>query len=159
MTAFLRAFGALFFNHSPAGGTVAKDEVDGASGEERYKCTVLAIDDDPTQFEIIRPLLRAEGFKVLTSPSGPKGLDMLRYARDVRVVLLDYNMPQLNGSETLAYIRKISPRVKVIAVTGVESNLLPESYRDGVERFLQKPFRTAELVIAINDLLGLSTAA
>jgi CheY-like chemotaxis protein len=158
MMGIMRAFGALFFNHAPAVSAATKEESDDAS-EERYKCTVLAIDDDPTQFEIIRPLLRAEGFKVLTSPSGPKGLDMLRYARDVRIILLDYNMPQLDGSETLAYIRKLSPRVKVIAVTGVEANLLPENYRQGVEKFIQKPFRTAELVLAINDLLGLSTAA
>jgi two-component system, cell cycle sensor histidine kinase and response regulator CckA len=159
MMDFLRAFGALFFNHATAAKAASSNDNDEPMEEERYKCTVLAIDDDPTAIEVIRPLLRAEGFKVLTSPSGAKGLDLLRYARDVQVILLDYNMPQLNGAETLAHIRKLNPRVKVIAVTGVDAKLLPSTFRQGVEKLVQKPFRSHELVEALNDLLRLNAVA
>ena len=116
---------------------------------------MLAIDDDPTILQILRSLLRDEGFNVLTCTSGPKGLDMMRYAgRDIRVVLLDYNMPQLNGAETLHHLRRLSPEAKIIAVTGVNINLLPENFREGVDKFLQKPFRSADLMAAIRDVLG-----
>jgi DNA-binding NarL/FixJ family response regulator len=79
---------------------------------------------------------------------------MLRYARDVRVVLLDYSMPQLTGAETLAHIRKVNPYVRVVAVTAVDANLVPKSYRQGVDKFIQKPPSRDELVDTINTLLG-----
>ena len=152
MNGILRAFEALVFDrHSP----VERDAQAKTEARERTACTVLAIDDDPAILQILRPLLREEGFNVLTSSSGPKGLDMTRYAgRDIRIVLLDYNMPQFNGAETLQYIRRLSPNTQIIALTCVDINLLPESFREGVDKFLQKPFRTTDLIAAIRELLG-----
>lgn len=145
--------GALIFKQSapPTG----KPETRPAPAVEAgLRVTILAIDDDATMLDLLRPLLKAEGFNVLTAQSGAKGLDMLRYAqKDVRVVLLDYNMPRLSGSDTLTYLRKIAPQVKVVALTGVEEALLPESYRTQVDRFMPKPFRAADLVNCIRELL------
>lgn len=121
---------------------------------EHPRCTVLAIDDDPSFLHILRPVLREEGFNVLTSTSGAKGLDILRYAEnDVSVVLLDYQMPRLNGAETLHYLRRLNPHVKVVALSGVDVNLLPPGFREGADKFLQKPFHNKELVNTINSLL------
>src|SRR5947208_347823 len=130
MIGILRAVGALIFDRE------SRSEPEMANGESEgvapTLCTVLAIDDDPTILNILRPVLREEGFNVLASTSGPKGLDMIRYAgRDIRIVLLDYNMPQLNGAETLQYLRRLSPDAKIIALTGVNITLLPENFREG----------------------------
>jgi CheY-like chemotaxis protein len=157
MLSLLRAFAGVFSSSAPPA-TVAR-ETAGQRTIESDQCAVLAIDDDLDFLESLRLLLYAEGFKVLTSTSGPKGLDMLRYARDVRIVLLDYSMPQLTGAETLAHIRKLNPCVKVIAVTAVDVNLVPNSYRQGVDKLIQKPPRGVELVNAINSLLGRTEAA
>jgi CheY-like chemotaxis protein len=156
MISLLRAFGGLLFNR-PLSAAVAQRAA-GHSPLEADPCTVLAIDDDPDFLESIRLFLYADGFKVLTSTSGAKGLDMLRYARDVRVILLDYNMPQLTGAETLAHIRKLNPCVKVIAVTAVDVNLVPRSYRQGVDKLIQKPVCGAKLVDTIDSLLGRTDA-
>lgn len=119
-----------------------------------HKSTVLAIDDDLTFLHVLRPVLRGGGFNVLTSTSGAKGLDMLRYAaRDIGVVLLDYNMPQLNGVETLQHIRRLTPEVKVLALTGVDAKLLPANFCEGVDKLLQKPFRNEDLIGSIDSLL------
>ena len=118
------------------------------------KCTILAIDDDPAFLESMRWLLRDAGYTVLTSSSGAKGLDMLRYAsRDIRAVLLDYNMPRFNGEETLQYVRKLSPQAKVIALTGLGTKDLPEAFRNGVDLFMQKPCRGGALVESLSELL------
>lgn len=154
MLGILKAFGALVLeNHS----RVELEDESKPEGEAggRAACTVLAIDDDPIILKTLGPALREQGFNVLTSTSGPKGLDMLRYAGyDIRIVLLDYNMPQLNGAETLQHVRRLNPDAKVIAVTGVNINLLPENFREGVDKLLQKPFRTADLIASIRELLG-----
>src|SRR2546428_8324370 len=102
MMGILRAFGALFLNSK--GGAVRARNGKGVEppAEPQVRGTVLAIDDDPSMLEVLRPLLSAEGFNVLTAKSGAKGLDMLRYCqRDVRLVVLDYHMPHFDGAATL----------------------------------------------------------
>lgn len=159
MTGILRAFGALFLNttgSASGNGSGSKAE---AAPEERVRGTVLAIDDDRAMLDVLQPVLRAEGFNVLTACSGAKGLDMMRYCeRDICVVVLDYNMPRLSGAETLTFLRKINPRVKVLALTGIDANLLPESFRTGVDKILAKPYSTGQLIDSVNELLGFDPA-
>ncbi len=122
---------------------------------EMSKCTVLAIDDDPAFLESMRWLLRDAGYTVLTSSSGSKGLDILRYAsRDIRAVLLDFNMPKFNGDDTLQYVRQLSPKAKVIALTGLEPQSVPDSFRRGVDKFMQKPCSSGALVESLGELLA-----
>jgi CheY-like chemotaxis protein len=123
--------------------------------EPGSKGTILVIDDDPKFLETMRILLRGAGYNVLTSGTGPKGLDMIRYApRDVRTVLLDFNMPGFNGAETLEYLRKLTPNVKVIAVSGFKVTELPQSFQAGVERFVAKPFSNDQLLQTIEEVLA-----
>jgi two-component system, cell cycle sensor histidine kinase and response regulator CckA len=118
------------------------------------KGTVLVIDDDPTFLEAIRLILREAGYNVLTSSTGPKGLDMVRYApKDVRLVLLDYNMPRFNGAETLEFLRKLNPALKVVAISGFRVAELPESFHRGVEKFISKPFNNEELLKTVKEVI------
>jgi len=124
------------------------------------KGTVLVIDDDPTFLEAIRLLLRDAGYNVLTSSTGPKGLDMVRYApKDVRLVLLDYNMPRFNGAETLEFLRKLNPALKVVAVSGYRVADLPESFHRGVERLLSKPFSNDQLLKTVEEVIEGASAS
>jgi CheY-like chemotaxis protein len=133
---------------------------DGTADTSEPKSTILVIDDDPKFLETMRILLRGAGYTVLTSSTGPKGLDMIRYApRDVRTVLLDFNMPGFNGAETLEYLRKLNPNVKVIAVSGFKVNELPPSFQKGVEKFVAKPFSNGELLQTIAEVLGEESGA
>ena len=72
---------------------------------------------------------------------------------DIGAVLLDFNMPRFNGAETLQFLRKLSPNVKVLAVSGVSSNELPSDFREGVERFIPKPFSNADLLKTLEEIL------
>jgi CheY-like chemotaxis protein len=122
-------------------------------------CTVLAIDDDPAFLNGIRLLLQVAGFDVLTANTGVKGLNMLRYTpSDVRVVLLDYSMPQLNGAETLAYLRRLYPQTKVIGVTALDVHNIPSAFHDGVDGWLPKPFTKEELVTAIHAAMATASS-
>ncbi len=117
--------------------------------------TILVIDDDPSVLLTVKALLGKRGFNVLTSSSSPKGLDMLRYARgDIRIVVLDYNMPKLDGGETLNFIKQLSPNSKVIGLTGMNPDSVTVGYLEGVEKLLGKPVVAAELFSTIDELLG-----
>jgi CheY-like chemotaxis protein len=124
------------------------------------KKTILIIDDDPSFLDTMRAVLANEGYNVLASSTGPKGLDMIRYAGgDIGAVLLDFNMPRFNGAETLQFLRKLNPNAKVLAVSGVNSSELPSDFRDGVERFIPKPFSNADLLKTLDEVLDGNQAA
>lgn len=157
MTWLFRAFEALLFSNSAA----ARADDDGEKGppaRETPQNTVLVIDDDRAFLDVMRASLRDAGFNVLTSPSGPKGLDMLRYAqRDIHAVVLDYNLPGFNGAETLGFVRKLSPTVKVIAISGFDATRLPPGFQEGVDAFLAKPFAGSELVSLLRAMTNHAT--
>ena len=122
---------------------------------EQPRATILAIDDDQGFLEAMKALLTDAGFNVLTSSSGPKGLDTLQYAgRDIKVVMLDYHMPGFDGAETLQYVRKLNAKVKIVALTGVDVTALPPTFRSGVDLFIQKPFPVSQLIEALHKLVG-----
>ncbi len=121
---------------------------------------VLVIDDDAEFLTTIRSLLMAHGFEVYTATSGPKGLNILVNApENLRVLLLDYRMPGFDGAKTLQYVHQVRPKIKVIAVTAVGYDQLPAEFRDGVERVISKPFRTEDLVAAIEEIISGPTRA
>ena len=123
--------------------------------EVKPESTILVIDDDPAVLLIVKTLLVKRGFNVLTSSSSPKGLDLLRYAaRDIRIVVLDYNMPKLDGGETLNFIKQLSPNAKVIGLTGMNPDSVTVGYLEGVDKLLSKPVVAATLFDAIDKLLG-----
>ena len=123
--------------------------------EAETKSTILVIDDDPLLLHTVKSLLGKRGFNVLTSSSGPKGLETLRYAAgDIRVVVLDYSMPQLNGGETLNFVRQLSPNAKVIGLTAMNLDSVPKTYLDGVDKLLTKPVVATVLIGAVCELLG-----
>jgi CheY-like chemotaxis protein len=125
---------------------------------EQPRATILAIDDDQEFLEAMKALLTDAGFNVLTSSSGPKGLDTLQYAsRDIKVVLLDFHMPGFDGAETLQYVRKLNDKIKIVAMTGVDVTALPPSFRGDVDLFIQKPFPVSQLIEALHKLVGEET--
>jgi two-component system sensor histidine kinase ChiS len=121
----------------------------------RNEFTILIVDDDASFLHLVSSVLRKHGFTVLNASSGVKGLNMLTYSpADIRVVLLDYTMPHLNGDETLQHLRKLNPSIKVVAVTASDPNLVAASFRDGVDKFLKKPLDATELTATIDSLVG-----
>jgi DNA-binding NtrC family response regulator len=108
---------------------------------------------------MFRDALSRVGFNVLSSSSGLKGLDTIRYGSKVDVVLLDYSMATLDGSQTLEHLDKHFPNVKVIGVTGIDVSELSDTYRNGVETLLSKPIKISDLVAAIHSVLGVSVGA
>ncbi len=80
---------------------------------------------------------------------------MFTYApSDIRLVLLDYTMPKLNGDETLRHLRNLNPSIKVVAVTSSDPDKVAPSFRDGVDKFLKKPLDAKELIAMIDSLVG-----
>ena len=121
---------------------------------------LLVVDDSAVMRTMVIKTLRLSGVPVgdvYQAANGEEGLDRLR-EHWVDLVLLDLNMPQMNGEELLAEIRShpdtASVAVVVVSTEGSEARI--KRIRDLGALFVHKPFRPEELRAVIRDLTGVS---
>jgi DNA-binding response OmpR family regulator len=125
-------------------------------------CNVILIDDDIELLRQMATAFHSAGHHVRAAPDGQAGLTHFM-AKASDLVVTDIIMPNREGIETIVELKKASPSVKVIAISG--------GYRVGPDDFLQlarhvgadaalaKPFRLAELLRLAAQLLGTRAAA
>jgi diguanylate cyclase (GGDEF)-like protein len=123
------------------------------SSSRPLKGKVLIVDDAPDTVEIIRTLLRYEGYEVLTAYTGEEGVTRTIVAKP-DVVLMDINLPGIDGNEALRRIRKVNPLISVIMLTAYATleNAI-QALRDGASDFIKKPFENEHLVHIVNQCL------
>lgn len=114
---------------------------------------VLVVDDDTDIRETVRMLLEDEGYMVSDAPEGRTALDALRRASASTVVLLDLNMPVMNGLQVLATLADepaLAARHRVIVVSAYSDQPLPEAVASVMREhdipFVQKPFEVDDLL-------------
>jgi signal transduction histidine kinase/CheY-like chemotaxis protein len=120
---------------------------------------VLVIDDDPSLLESLRIALIDEGHKVTTAAGGQTGVDTFRAAQRLGkpydVVITDLRMPDVDGREVVANVRRLSPATPIILLTGWGQQGGVEGAQTlAVDRLLGKPPRIRELRAALAELTG-----
>jgi DNA-binding response OmpR family regulator len=113
---------------------------------------VLVVDDDPDIRGLVRELLERSGYRVAAAADGREGLRAL-YASPPDLVLLDINMPQLDGWQTLERIRDLSD-VPVIMLTARAAELEKvRGLKAGADDYVTKPFGRQELLARVEAQL------
>ena len=101
--------------------------------------TVLVADDHPIYIEGLVNLLRSYDFDVVGSATDGKEAVQLAYEKKPDVVLMDANMPGMDGIEATREIRKTLTQTKVVILTGIEDDaLLSKAMQAGASGFLLK---------------------
>ena len=115
---------------------------------------ILIIEDEEQVQGLLRTMLENAGYAVSVAGDGVAGLAAFRQNR-ADLVVTDIMMPEKDGVETIREIRKTSSQVKIIAITGYRGpfNRLPAAEYVGAQKTLVKPFRKAQLLEAVEDLL------
>jgi DNA-binding response OmpR family regulator len=113
---------------------------------------VLVVDDDADIRGLLRQLLERAGYEVVDAPNGRDGLRMF-YSTPPDLVLLDVNMPDLDGWKTLERIRDLSdvPVVMLTARTGELDKV--RGLKTGADDYVTKPFGRQELLARVEALL------
>jgi CheY-like chemotaxis protein len=108
----------------------------------KYPSRVLIVDDSDTMRKIVRKILSASRYRldIHEVSEGNSALRLLRSGR-FDLVFLDYNMPGLNGFDTLQEIRRKTPQVAVVMISSQTDDALVARARiAGALAFLRKPF-------------------
>jgi len=119
--------------------------------EKDRKGKVLVVDDAPDTLEIIQKLLRYEGYDVVVATTGEDGVKKVEEERP-DVVLMDINLPGIDGNEALRQIRSNHPHQCIIVLTAfatVENAIY--ALKEGAFDFLKKPFENEHLIHTVNQ--------
>ncbi|MDP2865549.1 MAG: response regulator [Elusimicrobiota bacterium] len=116
---------------------------------------ILCVDDEDFNLDLLEALLRPHGYETMTALNGREALAVLA-AKPVDLVLLDINMPVMNGHELCKRI-KSDPQlshIPVIMITSLDSkeNKM-KGMEAGAEEFLSKPFDQAEMLLRVGNIL------
>lgn len=115
---------------------------------------VLIVEDNELNFKLLEKMLEKTEVKILHAKDGNDAIEICRECRGIDIVLMDIQMPGIDGCEATRIIKNIHPDVPVIAQTayslGGEYKRIRES---GCDEYLTKPINQKELLDILSDYL------
>jgi len=116
---------------------------------------ILVVDDDVAVRTLLNAVLWQQGFVVWLAGNGAQALELyLELPADIDLVLMDVNMPGLDGPQTFRALQRVNPAVRCCFMTGGGSLYTHEDlYKQGAVNVLRKPFRLPEVAQALWQLV------
>lgn len=116
---------------------------------ERMK--IMVVDDEPFIREMMEEFLSLQGHDVFSASSGEEAISQLA-DKDPDMVLLDIWLPGINGFETLARIKEVNPKVRIVMLSAFgDEDTVNEALEMGASFYLQKPIEFKKLNMIIQD--------
>jgi two-component system cell cycle sensor histidine kinase/response regulator CckA len=124
-------------------------------GLRRGSETILVVDDEPMVKQLAKDVLKRYGYTVLTAGGGEEAIDVFRQrSAEIDAVILDMVMPTMEGREVFRKLLELRPGVKVIISSGYSHDRDADDLIElGARSFVQKPFRIAELVKVVGEVI------
>lgn len=124
-------------------------------------CPVLLVDDDPAARVIAKAVLERKGFPVVEAPHGEAALDAYRQHPDLRLAVVDLEMPGMGGRQLIRRLRAADPRrtLGIVVLTGSrDPSLEAELIEGGADDYITKPLDPRLFLARVSATLRRSTA-
>lgn len=123
--------------------------------------TILLVEDDLLQRRLLATLLTKKlGYEVIMAQDGREAIDRLQASNidDISAVLMDIQMPNMDGFEALKAMRRYRPDLPVLMLTGNDDTAIAvKSIKEGASDFLVKPPDPLHLDVAIRNAIRMSS--
>ena len=120
---------------------------------------ILVIDDDARDRDLLAAILTKRGYEVILADNGGTGL-MLCHRRTPDAVVLDLNMPGIDGRSILRQLRTLHPTLPVVVFSGHSTEEIEqEMLNQGATACIQKAFSLDQLGSALQEVLPSPTQA
>ena len=116
--------------------------------------SILVVEDSEQFREVLAELLELDGHTVWACDSGDSALKCLT-ENPMDLVITDLQMPQVDGFELLRNLQQSRPELGVIAISGLNDQLLQMATSLGAKAVLAKPFTAEELFLAVRNVTDL----
>lgn len=113
------------------------------------KKKILSVDDSAIIRKIIRSAVEALGYELLEASDGEEAVSILNKEENIKLILLDWNMPGMNGYEFLKLAKSHNSYKSIpimMVTTESEKENIIKAVKAGVANYLIKPFNTEELI-------------
>jgi two-component system chemotaxis response regulator CheY len=118
------------------------------------KLRVLVVDDDNLMRELLKAILRDEGYQIVGDAKDGQSALAACDKLTPDLVCLDVNMPGMNGIELLKTLRRQHPNTRVVMITGDSSlTTVREAVSHGAAGYIIKPFSSARVADALRVAL------
>jgi CheY-like chemotaxis protein len=118
-------------------------------GSPREAGTILVVDDDPGIRGLLRNVLTSVSYRVLEAANGKDTVRQLETS-EVDLVIMDLAMPEQQWIETIRFLRRVRPQLRIIAISGqFAGSMLKAAKHLGAHASLTKPIRPDELLDAV----------
>lgn len=116
------------------------------------KVKIIYIDDEEVNVMLFEINFSVH-FEVYTGSSGFQGLELLEKHPDVKVIISDMKMPEMNGIEFIKVAKEKYPEKKFFILTGFEiTEEIQHALKSGlIQKYFRKPFDMQEIESAINE--------
>ncbi len=155
--------GAVFYFTLPLGKETVIPEIprreaeagkEEETGRDWSDKKILIAEDNESNFEFLRAVLSVRKAGVLRAVNGLEVLNVLRDHEDVDIVLMDIQMPELNGYEATRLIKEMYPGIPVIAQTAFAMSEDRKKALDaGCDAYLAKPIQPRKLLTLMEKLM------
>ena len=114
--------------------------------------TILVAEDVPTNYMLIEAILGKTGVKLIWARDGQEAIDKCLENDHIDLVLMDIQMPVMNGLEATRAIKKVKNHIPILAQTAFTYNYEEETIRAaGISKVLNKPISPEVLMISIQE--------
>jgi two-component system, sensor histidine kinase and response regulator len=123
------------------------------------KPTILIVDDNPKNLQVLGNTLKMNDYKIEFAVSGPKAIDWI-YKQNFDLILLDVMMPEMDGFDVCKTIRKDNKfdAVPIIFLTArTDAEGIVKGFEVGAQDYITKPFNTLELLARVKTQLELKS--
>lgn len=137
-------------------GVSARQEVAASAGAGKVSCRILAVEDDPTNREVLREYAAHSGVDIVFACDGAEGIRLAREL-DVDRIFMDIELPDMNGYEAADAIRaderasEKKPRTIFAVSAHSAQGFVKKGRESGMNGFLRKPFTYQEFMSAVTD--------
>ena len=118
---------------------------------EDHKIVLLCVDDEPLGLEVRKVVLQRQGYDVLTATSGREALKVFA-DNPITAVILDYSMPEMNGCQIAAELKRMNPAVKILLLSAYLD--LPDEVTKYVDARAVKATSPKAFLSALQQLLA-----
>jgi len=131
---------------------VKKREKEKTKKKDLKALNILVVDDEEEIGQMLEKWISWEGPEVTTVNTGRKAINQVKKT-NFDIIFLDLVMPGISGEETLVKIKNISPKTKIVTMTGrvKDTHFLEGLIQKGADSYIQKPFSIREIIDNIKN--------
>ncbi len=147
--------GTTFSVYLPLAGFIEDEEIRPAVSDEMMRAGILIVDDEELVASMLAEHLQNHGCHTFHAGNGEEAIDILQLHKDeLDVVILDLNMPVMDGKTAYGKMIAIKPDIKVLVASAYNlNNSVDDILTKGANGFIQKPYRIDNIVLKIRQVM------